>query len=227
MAEGERGGGWLPPNGDDEQARREQPRAEQPGGLRSGDPLWSGPQPPAESAPPAPPSGSEPPAGGGAPPAHTGWEPPGGAGAGAPPPAHSGWEPPGGAGAPAPQPGQWGPGPQQPGYGGGSSSNGKATGSLICGILGILFCPIILSIPAIILGYQARKEIDASQGRQQNRGLATAGIITGWVGVVYGVLGIILVAIGIIGLNGEIDEGGDGGVFSEPAIALLLGALPL
>lgn len=217
MAEGERGG-WLPPNGDDDDREREREQ----GGMSSGDPLWSGrePEPAAEShsselpggwQPPAP-SGGQP--GGWQAPTQGGWEPPGGA-----PPQTPGW------GAPAG--GQWGGGAQQqPSYGP-QTSNGKATASLVCGILGLIVCPIVFSIAAIVLGYQSRNEIDASQGRQQNRGVATAGIITGWVGIAFGVLLIILVAAGVIaGLEGDSGAGdGDGGLF-EPAIALLTSALP-
>src|SRR5690349_4459293 len=41
---------------------------------------------------------------------------------------------------------------------------GKATAALIMGIAGLLVCPLVLSIPAWIVGRSAVKEIDASQG---------------------------------------------------------------
>jgi hypothetical protein len=34
---------------------------------------------------------------------------------------------------------------------------------------------------ALVFGYKARREIDASGGLQQGRGMATAGIVLGWV----------------------------------------------
>jgi hypothetical protein len=37
------------------------------------------------------------------------------------------------------------------------------------------------SILAIVLGYQAQRDIDNSGGTQTGRGLATAGIVIGWI----------------------------------------------
>jgi hypothetical protein len=168
---------------------------EQQGGTSSGDSLWSGSQPPQPDPAPREDYG------------------------GFQPPTQSGWSPPPAGAQPG---GQWGPGPQQSASGV-QDSNRKATASLICGIVGIVFCPIVFSVAAIILGYQARKEIDASAGRQQNRGIATAGIITGWVGLAFGA--VLIVGFVILGMNSDTSEG-DGGVVSESAIALL-SALPL
>ena len=63
---------------------------------------------------------------------------------------------------------------------------GKATASLVLGILGMIipFLSIVLSILAIVFGTGAKREIDASSGSLGGRGLATAGVILGWVGVV-------------------------------------------
>ena len=99
------------------------------------------------------------------------------------------------AGQPPPPPaggGQWQytqAGWQQTGS---PDTNGKAITSLILGILGLVFCPLLASIAALIVGYQARTEIDQSQGYQGGRGLAVAGIVLGWVGVGLVVLGIVL-----------------------------------
>ena len=40
------------------------------------------------------------------------------------------------------------------------------------------------SILALVFGYKARKEIDGSRGTQTGRGMATAGIVLGWIGIV-------------------------------------------
>jgi len=102
-----------------------------------------------------------------------------------------GWETPSGP----QQQGPWGqPQLQQ-------ESNGKAITALVLGICGILVCPVLLSIPALILGYQARGEIDRSGGRQSGRGMAVAGIVLGWIGVVLGVLGIIVVVLALLGAS--------------------------
>jgi hypothetical protein len=68
-------------------------------------------------------------------------------------------------------------------------TNGYAIASLVLGILGGYGVTAIL---AIVFGYRARREIDESEGRQTGRGLATAGIVLGWVGIGLFIIGIIL-----------------------------------
>lgn len=55
--------------------------------------------------------------------------------------------------------------------------------SLVSGILGLTFFPVIGSIIALITGYMAKKEINNSSGTLGGGGSATAGIILGWIGV--------------------------------------------
>jgi hypothetical protein len=88
---------------------------------------------------------------------------------GAPPPPMHGYPPPSAYGYP--------PFPPPP------SQNTNAIVSLVLGILGLTSCYILTGLPALILGYKARREIDGSGGRQTGRGLATAGIALGWVSV--------------------------------------------
>ena len=57
--------------------------------------------------------------------------------------------------------------------------NGMAVASLVLGIVGFACC--VAWILALVFGYQGRKQIDQSYGRQTGRGLATAGIVLGWV----------------------------------------------
>jgi Domain of unknown function (DUF4190)/DUF1707 SHOCT-like domain len=61
------------------------------------------------------------------------------------------------------------------------TTNGMAVAALVCGI--VQFCGFWLvgTIPAIILGHLARRQI--RQTGEQGAGMATAGIILGWVGV--------------------------------------------
>jgi hypothetical protein len=61
--------------------------------------------------------------------------------------------------------------------------------SLIAGILGFTMLPIIGSIVAILTGYAARKETRAVPALAGGDGLATAGIIMGWIQVGLGVVG--------------------------------------
>jgi hypothetical protein len=69
------------------------------------------------------------------------------------------------------------------------SSSTMAVVSLIAGILGLSMVPFLGSIVALITGYMARNEIRASGGALGGEGLATAGLVLGWIGVGLGVLG--------------------------------------
>jgi hypothetical protein len=126
-------------------------------------------------------------------------------------PQPGGWQQPG---PPAAQPGQWSPtqqghgqppayappgyGPSAygppaygttPGYGGypvvGQRTNGMAVASMVLGILWIYW---IGSILALVFGYTARKQIQ--ERGEGGAGMATAGIVLGWVGV--GILGFVI-----------------------------------
>src|SRR5215218_1705083 len=88
----------------------------------------------------------------------------------------------------------------------GQTSSGKATAALVLGILGLVFCPLICSVLALVFGYQGRNEIDASGGQITGRGNATAGIVLGWIGVVICALFLILIVIGL--LAGDSASGG-------------------
>ena len=68
-------------------------------------------------------------------------------------------------------------------------NSGTAIVSLIFGILGLTFFPLIGSIVALITGYAARNEIKESMGTLGGDGMATAGIITGWVGIGLAIIG--------------------------------------
>ena len=74
--------------------------------------------------------------------------------------------------------------PQQPGYPGGQvqgpRTNGLAVTSLILGILWICW---IGSVLAVIFGHMGLSQIKKSQGAQQGRGLAIAGLVLGYLGI--------------------------------------------
>lgn len=57
-----------------------------------------------------------------------------------------------------------------------------AMASLILGIL--VFCTGLTGIPAVICGHLALTRINASEGHLKGRGLAIAGLIMGYIGVV-------------------------------------------
>ena len=56
-----------------------------------------------------------------------------------------------------------------------------ATISMIAGILGFLMLPVIGSIVAIWTGYEARKETRSVPPKATGDGMATAGIVMGWI----------------------------------------------
>ena len=122
------------------------------------------------------------------------WQPPG---------AQPGWQQ-----EPQPQPGPagWHQTPDGRWVQPAPTSSGKATAALVLGILGLVFCPLICSVLALVFGYQGRNEIDASGGRMGGRGSATAGIVLGWIGVVICALFLLLVVIGLVA--GDSGSGG-------------------
>jgi hypothetical protein len=79
--------------------------------------------------------------------------------------------------------------------------------SLVAGILGLTFFPLIGSIVAIITGYMAKKEIRASAGALSGDGLATAGLVLGWIVIGISLIGLccgcaifgVLIPLGIMG----------------------------
>jgi len=68
-----------------------------------------------------------------------------------------------------------------------------ATVSLVAGILGFTALPLIGTIVALLTGYAARKETRSIPPQASGDGLATAGIVMGWIQVVLGVVGMCCV----------------------------------
>lgn len=69
-------------------------------------------------------------------------------------------------------------------------SSTMAIVSLIAGIAGFSFLPVIGSIVALLTGYAARKETRAIPPAASGDGMATAGIIMGWIGIGLAVISI-------------------------------------
>jgi len=95
-------------------------------------------------------------------------------------------------------------GGQQPGYGYGAvrRTEGTATASLVLGIAGIVFCPLICSVLAIIFGVQAKNKIRQDPSLQ-GAGMAQAGFILGIIGAVIAGIGIIVLIIAAATSNGS------------------------
>jgi hypothetical protein len=82
----------------------------------------------------------------------------------------------------------------------GRPQSGRGVAALLCGIGGLFFLPLLLSVPAIILGASARRQIDASGGVVAGRNLATVGMWLGIIGVLW--WGIILLLVMIAAAGG-------------------------
>lgn len=86
-------------------------------------------------------------------------------------------------------------------------TNGSAVASLVLGIVGLTGFPVIPSILALVFGYRARREIAQAAGTQSGLGLAKAGIVLGWIGVVLAVLVILLViAVFVVSVNFNVED---------------------
>jgi len=70
-------------------------------------------------------------------------------------------------------------------------TSGLAVAALACGIAGLTLLPVLASIAAVVLGIMARDELrrDPTLGGD---GMATAGLVLGWIGVAFAALGLLL-----------------------------------
>ncbi|MBO3085830.1 DUF4190 domain-containing protein [Cellulomonas fengjieae] len=81
-----------------------------------------------------------------------------------------------------------------PGYGATYPKNSLGVWSLVLGIVSfVLSCGLFTGIPAVIVGNNAKKAV--ARGEANNGGMATAGVILGWVAIALSVLGAILLAV--------------------------------
>jgi len=78
-------------------------------------------------------------------------------------------------------------------------TSGLAIASLICGVVGLMSCMFIPGIAAVICGHMAMRRTHPVTGNQEGRGMAIAGIVTGYL-CVAGLVFIILYFVMIIGV---------------------------
>lgn len=85
--------------------------------------------------------------------------------------------------------------------------------SLVSGILGLSLVPLIGSIVAVITGPMAKREIRESGGMLAGEGMATAGIVLGWIGIAMSLMGLcvacfifVLLPLGFLGAAGEFNS---------------------
>lgn len=77
--------------------------------------------------------------------------------------------------------------------------NDLAVWSLVLGLLGVMGCLFFTGVPAVVVGSNARRAVAA--GQADNDGMATAGIVLGWVATALGVLvGVVLVLMTLLPL---------------------------
>lgn len=110
----------------------------------------------------------------------------------APPPPGSSPPPPG-PWAPPPAGNQY-PGPPPPYYAPQRAVNGMAIASMVLGIVWIYW---IGSVLALVFGYIAKRQI--AERNESGSGMATAGIVLGWVGVGFLVLFVGLGFLAAVG----------------------------
>ena len=73
------------------------------------------------------------------------------------------------------------------------STNKKAIAALVLGLIGLTGVLFVAAIVAIVLGMRSRREIAASD--QSGLGLAKAGIVLGWTGLIWPMLFAIYFAL--------------------------------
>jgi Domain of unknown function (DUF4190)/Domain of unknown function (DUF1707) len=92
----------------------------------------------------------------------------------------------------APQPYPYPP----PGYPVGRPTNGMAIAAMVCGIAQFFGFWLLGTIPAVVLGHIARRQI--RQTGEQGDGMALAGLILGYVGLALSVVAVILIAVLVV-----------------------------
>ncbi len=78
-------------------------------------------------------------------------------------------------------------------------TSGYAIASLILGIAGFFVFPIVPSILAIVFGLKAREEFRRNPAVGGD-GLATAGIVLGWVGIALTAIGLLFLLLFLVAL---------------------------
>lgn len=92
-------------------------------------------------------------------------------------------------------------GQPSPGYPGGypgyynpaPPTSGLAIASMVCGILALVTCYVhaVFGIPAVICGHMALNSIRISPVPMAGRGMAIAGLVTGYLGILFSVCTVI------------------------------------
>ena len=85
-------------------------------------------------------------------------------------------------------------------------TDSQAITSLILGIVGLLMCPLIPSIFAVVIGNQAKARLDADPTLKGEE-LARVGVILGWIGIALGSIGVVIAVMAIVLSVGAVSIG--------------------
>lgn len=97
-------------------------------------------------------------------------------------------------GSPSPAGGHGAPPHASPGPAGGQRLHAPgAVVSLVAGILGLTFVPVVGSIVALVFGYQSRRATQSEPGRYDDQ-LGQVGRVLGWIGLGLTVGGLLILA---------------------------------
>lgn len=92
--------------------------------------------------------------------------------------------------------------PYQPG----PQTSNKAVVAMVMAILSFVVCPVILAVAALIVGGQAKSEIQASNGWLTGEGLVTGAKIIAWVNIALTVLAVIFMFILFVALGNGLND---------------------
>lgn len=73
-------------------------------------------------------------------------------------------------------------------------TDGQAVASLVLGIVGLLMCPLVPSIIAVVIGSQAKARLQ-DDPMLQGAELARVGVILGWIGIGISTIGVVIAII--------------------------------
>ncbi len=76
--------------------------------------------------------------------------------------------------------------------------------SLVAGVLSWVMLPLIGAVVAVVCGHLARKEIRESGGRLAGQGMATAGLVLGYIQIALAVLGLCIGMVFFFALLGAL-----------------------
>ena len=74
-------------------------------------------------------------------------------------------------------------------------TNSMALVSMVAGIVGWTVAPLLGSLVAIITGHIAKRELKERMGRESGDGMATAGLVMGYIQLIPGILCVCIIGI--------------------------------